>query len=54
MEATLFVPTKLTFSENLRLNLLLRAVGSSEKQGGRNLKIDLANHVFEDEIDKIH
>ena len=33
---------------------------SSEKRGGgvegegRNLKVDLANHVFEDEIDKIH
>ena len=27
---------------------------SSEKQGGRNLEIDLANHDFEDEMDEIH
>ena len=25
---------------------------SSEKQGGRDLKIDLTNHVFENEINK--
>ena len=41
-----------------------RAIGSSkkqggyimslEKQGGRNLEIDLANHDFEDRMDEIH
>ena len=43
---------------------MTRAVGSSKKQGGdtlssknqggQKLKIDLANHDFQDEMDEIH
>ena len=31
-----------------------RAVGSSEKQGGLNLEIDLESRIFEGKIDEIH
>ena len=29
-------------------------IASSEKQGGRNLEIDLANHNFEDKMVEVH